>query len=238
MRVFFLLFSAALLFASCEFLDRESINGNGKIATRERNVGAFNSIEANGAFEVHVQQASANSVKVETDENLMEYIDVYTEGSTLILRPKKGFSLDPSKEITVYASAPEFKDLEVNGASKIIGDGPLSGNDLELHATGASELTMEVKTAKLKAELSGASHLNLKGSSSTVSTEASGASHVKCMDLVTDETTLHLSGASSAEVNADKQLTIEASGASNVKYRGNANINQKSNGASSVEKVS
>jgi hypothetical protein len=90
----------------------------------------------------------------------------------------------------------------------------------------------------LKADLSGASTLELKGTTARFSTDASGASKIKCMNLETDETDLHVSGATDAEVTANKQLNIDASGASNIDYRGNASINQKSSGASSVRKVS
>lgn len=244
MRTFFvavvatplLALTTTLLLSSCRFFGGERVHGNGKIITGQRNVSGFNSIEANGAVEVHVKQEPTTSVKVETDENLFDYLEVYTKGNTLVIETKKGFNLDPSDEVRVFVSAPTYKNLEANGATKIIGESEVTGDDLELSATGASEVNMNVKVSKLRADLSGASSLELKGSSSKVSTEASGASHIRCRDLETDETTLDLSGASSAEVHANKQLNIEASGASDVKYRGNANINQKSSGASSVEK--
>lgn len=228
--------TTTLLLFSCRFLGGERVHGNGKVITGQRNVGSFNSIEAGGAVEVRVKQDAATSVKVETDENLFEYLDVYTEGNTLIVKPKQGFNLDPSDEIRVFVTAPVFKSLDASGASKIIGDSEVTGDELELSATGASEVNMNVKVSKLRTDLSGASTVELRGSSSKVSTEASGASHVRCRDLQTDETTLDLSGACNAEVHANKQLNIDASGASDVKYRGNASINQKSSGASSVEK--
>jgi hypothetical protein len=228
--------ATTLLLASCRFLGGERVHGNGNVITGQRNVKGFNSIEAGGAVEVHVRQDPATSVKVETDENLFEYLDVYTEGNTLIIKPKQGYNLDPSDEVRVFVTAPVFKSIDGSGAVKIIGDSEISGSDLELSASGASEMAMNVKVSKLRADLSGASNLELKGSSSNVSTQASGASHIRCRDLETDETTLDLSGASSAEVYANKQLNIEASGASDVKYRGNASVNQKSSGASSVEK--
>jgi len=228
--------TTTLLLSSCRFLGGERVHGNGKIITGQRNVSGFNSIEANGSVVVYVKQDPTTNVKVETDENLFDYLEVYTKGSTLVIEAKKGFNLDPSDEVKVYVSAPAFEHIEANGATKIIGESEVTGDDLELGATGASEVNMNVKVSKLHADLSGASTLELKGSSTKVSTEASGASHIRCRDLETDETTLDLSGASSAEVHANKQLNVEASGASDVKYRGNANINQKSSGASSVEK--
>lgn len=238
MRVLFLAFAATVLFSSCRYLGGERIDGNGRVVTQQRSLGNFDGIDAGGALEVRVRQESAPSVKIEADENLQEYIEAFLDGSTLVVRQKRGYNLDPTNEIIVYVSAPAYKELEVSGASKLLGETPITGNDLRLHVSGASEMRMDVNVRRLDTEISGASSLELKGNSSTVSTEASGASKIRCMDLITEETTLDLSGASDAEVTANKQLNIEASGASDVKYRGNANINQKSSGASSVSKVS
>lgn len=238
MRIPLLAFSAMLLLTSCRYFGGERVHGNGKVVTQTRNTGSFNSIEAGGALEVRVRQDANTSLKIETDENLQEYIEAYTDGHTLILKQKQGFNPDPTNAIIVYVSAPSFESLELSGASKMIGETALSGDKLEMHISGASELAMELRVSKLKAELSGASSLRLKGNAASVSTEASGASKIRCMDLATDETTLDLSGASNAEVTANKQLNIEVSGASDVRYRGNASVSQKSSGASNVEKVS
>jgi hypothetical protein len=51
----------------------ERIRGNGNIVNVQRNMGSFNSIEAGGAVEVRVKQDAANSVRIETDENLLEF---------------------------------------------------------------------------------------------------------------------------------------------------------------------
>lgn len=232
-----LAFSTALLLSSCHYLGGERVDGNGNVVTRQRNVGGFNSIDVGGALEVHVRQDASPSVRVEADENLQEYVETYVEGGTLVIHNKQGYNLDPTSEIVIYVSAPQFRDIDVSGASKLIGENTITANELGLHASGASEITLDVKAQRLETEATGASGMQLRGNAETVSSEASGSSHLRFLDLQTNETTLDLSGASNAEVAAEKQLNIEASGASDVKYRGNASINQKSSGASSVQKI-
>jgi hypothetical protein len=237
MKVLFFFLTTLILLNSCRFLGGEKVRGNGNVVNVQRNVGSFNSIEAGGAVTIRIKQDATPLVRVETDENLLEYLDIFTDGNTLMIRTKKGFNLDPSKEIVVYAAAPQFRNLDISGASQIISDNLISGGELELGASGSSTIDLEVKVSRLQADLSGASTLELKGTSERFNTEASGSSNIKCLNLATEETTLDLSGASNAEVSANKQLNVDASGASDVRYRGNANINQKSSGASSVQKI-
>lgn len=237
MRFFFWVLPVLFLLTSCRFLGGERVRGNGNIVTVQRNVGDFNNIEAGGAVQVRVRQDAAHSVQVESDENLLEYLEIFKDGHTLVIQPKKGYNLQPSNEVIVHVSAPAFRTLDASGASTIISEGQLTSQHLELSASGASEIRLDVMASELQADLSGASTLELRGSSARFATEASGASKIKCLNLVTDETTLDLSGATDAEITANKQLNIEASGASSVDYRGNPNINQNSSGASSVRKI-
>lgn len=225
------------LFSACRLFGGKRVSGNGTIVTKDINAGSFENVEASGAVTVYLRQNATPSVKLETDENLLEFVEVRVDGNTLHIHTKKGYNLDPSKEVIVYAWAPVFKEAGVSGASKLLGQGTLTGDKLSVTASGASEINLDVDIATLESDLSGASNLRLKGKSENFSVEASGASTISCMDLSADKAVLDLSGASNAKVTANKELKIDASGASDVEYRGNADVNQKSSGASSVRKV-
>jgi hypothetical protein len=228
----------ALLLTSCHFFMGERISGNGHITTRQREVGSFNSVDVSGSVKVHIRQDASTSVKLETDENLMEYMEVFTEGNTLVIRSKQGFNLDPSKDIIAYVSAPSYKDIDVSGACDIIGDGAITGSDeLHLSVSGSGGITMQVNLPKLNTEISGSGSIQLTGQATDFKAEVSGSGDVKCFDLVTDNTSLDISGGADVEVNVNKQLTIESSGSSSVQYKGNASVSQNTSGSGSVKKV-
>ncbi|MGZ3838776.1 MAG: head GIN domain-containing protein [Flavisolibacter sp.] len=226
------------LFSSCRYFGGERISGNGHVVTQERGAGSFNSVHVSGGIKVHIRQDSVSSLKVEADQNLMEYIDVYNDGSTLVIKEKEGFNLNPTKNIVVYATAPIFKDIEVSGACDIIGDGPIRGNEaLSMHVSGSGDMVMQVDLPRISAEISGSGSIRLTGQATNFSAEVSGSGDVKCFDLITDNTDLDLSGSSDVEVTANKQLKVDASGSSSVQYKGNASVNQSISGSGSVKKV-
>lgn len=238
MRSSFLLLVSALILSSCHYIMGERISGNGHIVSEQKNVGSFNSIDASGQVTVHVRQDASASVKIETDQNLQSYLDVFTEGNTLVIRTKQGFHLDPSKDIIAYVNAPVFRNIELSGQCDIIGDSPISGNEpLSLHVSGQGDINLEVRVPKISTEISGQGNVALKGQVTDFEASVSGQGDVKCFDLITDNTTLDISGDSDIEVTANKQLNIEASGSSSVRYKGNANVNQNISGAGSVKKV-
>ena len=239
MRISYIALAIGLFFlSSCRYFGMERIHGDGHIVTRQRTTDAFHSVDVSGAIKVHIRQEAASTLKIEADQNLMEYIETYTEGNTLVIKEREGINLDPSKDIVVYLSAPAFKEIEVSGACDIIGDSPITGNDeLNMHVSGSGDIVMQVALPRVSAEISGSGSINLKGQAQQFSAHVSGAGDVKCFELVTDHTELDLSGASEVEITANKQLDIEASGASSVEYRGGATVSQNISGAGSVKKV-
>lgn len=215
------------------------MRGNGNITTSEHRTGPFHSVEVGGAIHVYVRQDSAmQPIKVETDENLQDLVEITESNGVLYIAPENHFNLSPSRDIRVYVAAPHFRGLSVSGASWIRGENKLMSNEtFELGASGASEIKLDLKAPRINAETSGASDITLSGETRDLSLQGSGASHFRCTDLLTENTSVGVSGASSADVHASVKLDVEASGASGVKYRGAAAVTQQVSGASSVKKV-
>jgi len=238
-RIFLFSFLGLLIFSSCRFMGWKGINGSGNIVTQSRTAGKFNSVDVSGAIDVYVKQDSVQqNIKVETDDNLQEYIDIHEDNGVLYISQRDNYNLDPSKKIKVYVSALYFRRFDISGASNIYSENKLTSSEtLDIDMSGASEVKIDVKAPRINADITGASSVMITGETKDFNVEGSGASDIKSFDLMTENTTLDISGACSAEVFASVKLNIQASGASGIKYKGNAAVNQDVSGASSVKKV-
>ena len=238
MRKILLLLAIVTVLASCNWFGGKKVNGNGNITTQERKVSSFNSVEASGSVKVHIRQDSASSVKIETDENLMEYVEVYVTGSTLVIKEKDGFNPDPSKDLIVYTSAPVYRNVDLSGAGDIISDNIISGGEpLEMGVSGSGNIDVQVALPKLTADVSGSGNLVLKGTTKEFAGSISGSGSIKAFDLSTDISTLNLSGAADAELTVNQKLDVNVSGSGDVKYKGNAAVSQSISGSGSVKKI-
>jgi hypothetical protein len=228
---------AVILFSSCHFFGR-GIKGDGNVISQVRAISDFSSIDVSSAIDVYITQDAAFSVKVETDNNLQEYIEVYKEGGVLHIRQRSNTNLDPSRDTKVYVSAPMYQRLEASGACSIIGSNMISSTGtVDIDLTGASNASLDIKAPKVSAGLNGASKITLKGETKDLLIDGHGASHVNCFDLSSENAAVDVSGASSAEVFASVKLDAEASGASHVRYKGNPVVSKNESGAGSVEKA-
>ena len=236
-KVYFLSLIAFLGLFSCRFLGKR-IHGNGNIKTVERSVSPFKEVEANGNIKLIVTQGDLKPVRIESDENLLSYIEVLQEGDHITIQPRSGVNLIPSGDLNVYVTSPNYKSIEVSGSSDIVGQNKISSSEeLSLNASGAGDIQMEVDAPKVSAGISGSGSVKLKGEAKDFDVDLSGAGHAYCFDLLTENTTVSISGAGSAQVYASVKLSANVSGAGNISYKGNASVSQEISGAGSVNKV-
>ncbi|HEX5652306.1 MAG TPA: head GIN domain-containing protein [Chitinophagaceae bacterium] len=227
-----------LLSSSCHYFHGERVRGNGNVVTQSRPFSDFSAVDVSSALDVVITQDSGFAVKVETDQNLQEYVEIYQEGDLLEVHLRNNVSLDPSRRTTVFISAPVFKSLDVSGASSISSANKINASELlSCKASGASHLEIELNAPKVEVELHGASSAELRGETRDFIAQGSGSSDIKAYDLKTENADIHVSGASNADVFASVKLEARASGASDVRYKGPATVNSNTSGAGSVKKV-
>lgn len=237
-RLLLLLFLPAMVFTSCRGIFGKRINGDGNLKTETRTAGQFNEVEVSGSIDLYVKQDSTRSIKIEADQNLMEYIEVFTEGDKLVVRSRNGFNLRPSQDIKVHVSSPVFKKFATSGACDIYSENQIvSSEAIEVEMTGSCDGKLDLKTPKVITDLSGACNIEIKGETKDFTADGSGSTGFKCFGLMAENVSVDISGAGDAEVYASVKLNVDVSGAAGVKYKGNASVSQKVTGAGSVKKV-
>ena len=237
----FKLFTAVALsifLTSCHNFFGEHIHGDGNIKKENRSVSTFTGVDVSGGLDIYVKQDSATSVTIETDANLQQYIITRVEDGVLHIYQENNTSIEGTKGITIHVSNPSFNSFEASGACDIRGENKIQyANEIQLHATGASNIELDLNAPKVSGEISGASGLKLSGTTKDLMINASGASNAKCYELMTENADVDLSGASSANVFASVKITGEASGASDLRYKGSATtVTVNTSGAGSVKK--
>jgi len=239
-KVFIGSFLALVIFSSCWNIFGKKVRGNGTVITSNLDMSnmSYRSIDVSGSMDVYVKQDSVSSVKIETDENLIRYIVVRTEGDELKIYPKDNYNLRPSGAIKVFVSGPVFKDFEASGACDFYSENKISDPEkISLDLSGACNATMDLNAPEVSVDISGSGSAILKGETKNLEADGSGSSRFKCFDLKAENVEVDISGSGEAEVFASVKLDVEISGSGSVTYKGNAAVNQKISGSGSVKKV-
>jgi hypothetical protein len=210
------LMAAVAAAAGCSVnLGGPQVVGSGVRKTEKRDVKGFDRIEVGGATRLEYAPGKDTTVEVSTDDNLLPLLVTEVSGDTLKVSLTGNTST--SLGVTVKVTTPKLKGVSVAGASTAA-----------LTGLAAKELHLDV---------SGASNVTASGTADRLDIDCSGASHVHAKDLTAQTVAAHVSGASSAEVHADKELKAHAEGASSIRYSGTPGKTETSvGGASSVKK--
>ena len=225
---------AAFLLVSCA---QVTITGSGNVVTQDEDITGFDQIDVSNSFSVDVKQGESFLVKIRADDNLVEYLHIVKEGSTLRvgLDPTRSYMiLDATMEAEI--SMPELVGLELSGSSDADISGFESSNSIAFNLSGNSRLQGEIRCGDSSFDVSGNSTVLLSGSTGGLSVDASGNSEVDLVDFPGNDGMVEASGSSTVSVNLVGRLDADASGSSDIFYMGNPQLGSiETSGSSNVQ---
>lgn len=198
--------------------NRETVYGNGNFVTKVKDFTAhpFNSVVATGLGEVDIYVSSKPNVadvSITTDDNLMQYVDIYVDDGTLYITKKGGKDVKATKR-KIVVNTSELLNLSATGACKAV--------------------VYDVIANIFHAESHGASIIDLNGKIKRIFIETSGASKINTANVYAEEADVSCSGSSTVITKVSQRLNAEASGVCNVKYGGTPKKVKKSVSGSGI----
>ena len=225
-----IIFAAAIFAALTQPLQAqnksETIEGNGKLVTRDIPVQSFSELKASGVYELKLSQGNKESVKIEADENLQELFQVKNEGKKLVIDTKKmkNTNLKSKNKMRVYITFTKLTDLELSTVGNVNSEGALAFDDLDLDTKSVGNVDLQLTANKLNVTNAGVGNVTLTGKAQNTIMKNSGVGSVHAGEFVVQTMNIDNSGVGSAEVNAEKELKVKDSFLGKVKNKGNATM--------------
>ncbi len=233
-----LIIASLLVFQGCNLAcSRNAVKGDGNVLTVNYDVSDFNSIDIRGMFNVILTPGEKELVVLETDGNLHELISVDVNDNKLIIKTAKEKFINPTK-MNLYIHFKEVYEICSGGASTISATSFIESQKLQIDLSGATEINLDLRINELTTNASGASNIHFSGIANNHNIILSGAGKIKADNLITNSTSIRLSGAGSAYIHADEYLDAKISGIGNVFYAGDPDKkNIEKSGLGSVSKI-
>lgn len=234
------LFSALLLlcFTSCRFVGGKKVEGDGQRVTVNRSVGEFRGVEVRGGIDVVLVSGNSHSIRIEADQNLIDFIEVNNDDGTVEVSSRDGYNLRSQKGIKVYATAPAFESVSVSGSGDIRSEGKVTNTSaLDLSIKGSGDIQLAIDAPRVATEISGSGSAKLEGQTREFEAEINGSGDVHAFGLLSEQAKVDIAGSGNAEVFASKQLNVEIKGAGDVAVKGGGAVSQRIMGSGSVRQV-
>lgn len=234
----FLPIALLMMCGACNFMWKETIDGNGNLTSEQRNISPTSGIESRGSFDVVITQGSTESVKVEADANLLPYIITEHDDGNLVIRAKNGVNLSSSHKITVYITTEKLENVELSGSGNISGNGKFTGGDhLKLSIAGTGDISLEVNTPKINSSIAGSGNIILAGETKDSKIDIAGVGDYKAEELKSENVEVHIAGSGSTKVYADATLDVHIAGSGDVYYKGTPNIKSSIAGSGNIKQL-
>ncbi len=192
--------------------------GSGNLQTKEVALSDFSAVDASHGFNVVITQGSNYSIRITTDDNIQQYVDVQKNGDTLELgiKPMTWVSTTTLKaEITM----PDLTVVELSGGAK----------------ANAANFSL---THNFQSNLSGGSSLTMSGQATDLIATGSGGANMHFQEFKVHNANLDLSGGSQATVNLDGTLSGDLSGGARLFYKGNPTLGDiNTSGGATINKI-
>jgi len=234
--VLFILPIIALVTMACSFgVNFKSIRGSGNLETEERSVSGFDTVSLAGMGDLHIVQGDEESLSIEAEDNLLQYITTEVVGSELRIGIKDGANILPTKSIKFTLGVKELNKVSVSGAGNVSADS-LESDNLELSVSGAGNIDLKDLNVKdLVVHSSGTGNFTMAGKADTQNITISGAGNYRGGDLESNSAELTVSGAGNSTLWVKDSLQVKISGFGRVEYYGEPKVTQDISGGGSVK---
>lgn len=196
----------------------KTVTGHGRVVTKERKTDSFTGLKVSSGIDVYLKQGNNEAVSVEADENLHEYI--LTEVRNGVLNVYSEYNIRDAERKRVYVTMKEVNTVRTTSAGDVFGETPISGDKLELSASSAGDIKLEVNVKNLDIDISSSGDISLTGETDLLRADLSSAGDLNAYELKAREADVSVSSAGDADINVSEKITARASSAGDVNYKG------------------
>lgn len=198
---------------------RRSVTGDHNVVRREREAGNFTGLRVSSGIDVYLRQGEKVSVAVEADDNLHDYI--LTDIRDGIMHIYTEVNIRSAEMKRVYVTMKEINSLKTSSAGDIIGETLVKAGNLELSASSAGDINLEVNAKDIETDISSSGNITLDGQADILTADLSSAGDLNAYGLEVKEADVSASSAGDAEISVSERLRARASSAGDINYRGN-----------------
>ncbi|MFA9370629.1 MAG: head GIN domain-containing protein [Labilibaculum antarcticum] len=229
---------ASLLIVGLTFLLAGNTNaqfwgekGNGNVQTQDREIGAFTAISASMGLNVYVLQGDKESVSVEADENLMEYIVTKVKGNELVL--KVDGTIRKATKLDIYVTLVNVNEIHVSSGADFETRNMINAEKLDISVSSGADAKMELNAKELSCSVSSGADATLSGKADYFAGKASSGSDLRAKQLIAKICKAKASSGGDVTVYAEEEIEASASSGGDVSYYGNptkVNVSDSSGG--------
>jgi Protein of unknown function (DUF2807). len=226
---------AMLLVSACGVIP---MLGSRNIISENRNVSGFDRLEVSGGGDVTIIQDGTEALKIETDDNVMQYVTSKVQGGTLSigLEFPSLRSVIPSRlRLTLHVK--DLSGIITSGSWNVVSES-FQTRSLDIAISGSGKVTIHALTTdKLTVEISGSGEMDMAGNVKSQDVTISGSGSYNAGDLQTQDTKVGVSGSGNLTTWVTGSLDASISGMGTISYYGSPQVAFNQSGSGTIKSL-
>jgi len=230
--------ATVIALSACEGIsvrnDSDDVEGGGTVVTESREVASFDRITLAGEGSVIITEGTEASLSIETDDNLLAYIETTVGNGTLTIATESGIDIDPTEGVVYRVTTPRLAGLTLTGA----GSFQMAEHEAErfsVSLSGAGDIDVDRLIAdELAVTISGAGSVTVAGEVAHQDITIPGSGSYFAVDLRSRSAAVTTSGVGSATVWVTDELDAELTGVGSIDYYGSPRVTESVSGVGAI----
>lgn len=216
----------------------ERVQGSGKIVRQQRELGHFTGVSNALAAKVEIRIGNAESVTVETDDNLLPLVQTVVEDGMLKIQTSKRNLNLQTRTMKIIVQAKSVDHVSLGGSGAIDSD-TLRGRKVQVDLGGSGDIRLKgIEADTLAVSLGGSGDMKAAGGTAkNVSISIGGAGDVHLGPVQSNSVTVSIGGSGNATVWAKDALSLTVAGSGDVNYYGDPRVTKTVAGSGTAHRL-
>jgi hypothetical protein len=250
----------ALSILACQFGGfGTSVRGSGDVVEESRPVSGVTGVELATLGNLFIEVGDTESLRIEAEDNLMEYIETDVRNGTLRIDTQNNVNLNPREPVNYFLTVTTLDSIEISSSGdiqapdleaesfsiRVSSSGDLMMGDLEadtvsIDISSSGDVTIDMLTANtLEVDIDSSGDLDIAGGevvTQNVTNSSSGKYNAQDMD--SSEADVRLSSSGSVTIRVSDHLEANLSSSGDLRYIGNPTVDATTSSSGDVIQIS
>ena len=214
------------------------VRGSGNLITESRNISNIDRVDLGGSGKLIITQSGEESLTIETDDDMMQYVSTEVRDGTLYLgfegRDSKNQTLSPTR-LRFTLTVKNLTGIGVSGSGDI-STASLDTDRLEVNISGSGEVQVDSLMAReVEVGISGNGNVELAGEVTGQDIGINGSGQYDAENLRSKTVKINIGGSGDATVWAIESLDASIGGNGSVRYYGNPQTSFSNSGSGKIK---
>jgi hypothetical protein len=221
-------------------LSANILKGSGIIVTKTIEVSKIDAIDLKGSMNIIVTQGNNQEIKIETDDNILQYVEYKVVNSKIVfnIKDNKPYTGISATKLNIYLTLEQLKEIKNYGSGDFTINNLIIKESLKIENNGSGDFKGNNFTGeKIEINNSGSGNFIFQGKINNLEISNFGSGNINTFNLNSDIINVNNSGSGNLKVYAEKEISLKNNGSGNIEYKGNAFLKSlNSSGSGKVKK--